>query len=105
MEVNSVSHAELGAYLLGIWGMPYPIVEAVANHHRPTRVEQDSFGILAAVHVATGLAHEVTEPMEQSTPTSSIDLDYLESLNVIDELPGWREMAAGEAQVGQEEAA
>ena len=29
LEVNAVSHAEIGAYLLGIWGMPYPIVEAV----------------------------------------------------------------------------
>jgi HD-like signal output (HDOD) protein len=33
-----VSHAEVGGYLLGIWGLPYSLVEAVANHHRPDRI-------------------------------------------------------------------
>lgn len=28
-----VSHAEVGAYLLGMWGLPSPIVEATALHH------------------------------------------------------------------------
>ena len=106
-EVTGTSHAELGAYLLGLWGMPYPIVEAVANHHRPTRVEHESFGVLSAVHVANGLAHEVTESVVRREPTTParIDLDYLQSLGVIDELPGWREMAAAEAGAGEEEAA
>ena len=34
-EVLGVTHAEIGAYLLGIWGLPYSIVEAVAHHHTP----------------------------------------------------------------------
>ena len=33
MEVLGVSHAEVGAYLLDLWGLPHPIVEAVACHH------------------------------------------------------------------------
>ena len=32
------SHAEIGAYLLGLWGLPYILVEAVALHHGPNRV-------------------------------------------------------------------
>jgi len=32
------THAEVGAYLLGVWGLPHAVVEAVANHHRPDRV-------------------------------------------------------------------
>jgi HD-like signal output (HDOD) protein len=31
-EVLGASHAEVGAYLLGLWGMPDPVVEAVALH-------------------------------------------------------------------------
>ncbi len=31
------SHAEIGAYLLGIWGLPYSVIEAVAHHHEPQR--------------------------------------------------------------------
>jgi len=29
------SHAHLGAYLIGLWGLPHPVVEAVADHHGP----------------------------------------------------------------------
>ena len=33
-ERLGLNHAEeLGAYLLGIWGIPFSIVEAVAHHH------------------------------------------------------------------------
>ena len=42
-------HAEVGAYLLGLWGLPVPVVEAVAHHHAPaTRVAPHRFDILAA---------------------------------------------------------
>ncbi|MFX8805533.1 HDOD domain-containing protein, partial [Acinetobacter baumannii] len=33
IQVLGTSHAEIGAYLLGLWGFPYSIVEAVAFHH------------------------------------------------------------------------
>ena len=46
-QVIGASHAELGAYLLGIWGLPYPVVEAVANHHQPERVTHAEFDVLA----------------------------------------------------------
>src|SRR6185503_3015083 len=37
-EASGVTHAEVGAYLLGIWGLPYSVVEAVAYHHNPILV-------------------------------------------------------------------
>ncbi len=106
-EINGVSHAEIGAYLLGIWGLPYPIVEAVANHHHPSRVPRESFDVLGAVHVANSLAHELAASVGGSTQTSpaQLDLDYLESMAMVNELPGWREMAAEEFGAGVEEAA
>src|ERR1700689_2820214 len=32
---TGATHAEVGAYLLGLWGLPYSIVEAVALNHTP----------------------------------------------------------------------
>ncbi len=40
-----VSHAEVGAFLLGLWGLPNPIVEAVANHHTPDRNAHEHCGL------------------------------------------------------------
>jgi HD-like signal output (HDOD) protein len=45
---HGFSHAEIGAYLLGIWGLPYPVVETVALHHSPNRVPRQGFDAIAA---------------------------------------------------------
>jgi HD-like signal output (HDOD) protein len=54
--VIGASHAEIGAYLLGIWGLPYPVVEAVAHHHQPERVIQHEFDVLSALVIGHSLA-------------------------------------------------
>lgn len=82
-QLMGVTHAEIGAYLLGIWGLPYPIVEAVANHHDPTRICQgSSLDLVGAVYVANSLSHEA-DP----------DHEYLSRLGVEDHLASWRVMA------------
>lgn len=60
-EVLEATHAEVGAYLLGLWGLPYPILEAVALHHDPSHAQQIEFDRLAAVAVAQQLVQE-SEP-------------------------------------------
>jgi putative nucleotidyltransferase with HDIG domain len=54
--VIGASHAEIGAYLLGIWGLPYPVVEAVAHHHQPERVVQHECDVLSALVIGHALA-------------------------------------------------
>lgn len=34
MKWKNISHAEVGAYLLGIWNLPKEIITAVADHHK-----------------------------------------------------------------------
>jgi putative nucleotidyltransferase with HDIG domain len=80
-QVIGSSHAEIGAYLLGLWGMPYAVIEAVAFHHAPQRVTQTRFDILAALAVA----HTLTEPTEAEAfggnlVEEKVDADYLASL-------------------------
>src|SRR4029077_18261297 len=52
------THAEIGAYLLGLWGLPYAIVEAVALHHTPDAVPPHVFDLLAA----SAVSHVLLEP-------------------------------------------
>jgi putative nucleotidyltransferase with HDIG domain len=98
-ELIGVTHAEIGAYLLGLWGLPYPVVEAVAHHHTPTRVPSQALDPLATVYVANILAHEVGPPSPQhgALAQAPIDLSYLESLGVAEQVPAWRSMAAAAA--------
>ncbi|KAF1079542.1 MAG: putative signal transduction protein [Candidatus Rifleibacterium amylolyticum] len=51
----STSHAEVGGYLLGLWGLPDPVVEAVACHHRPMQISGGTSPVLAATYLANAL--------------------------------------------------
>jgi putative nucleotidyltransferase with HDIG domain len=83
-----VSHAEVGAYLLGIWGLPYAIVEAVADHHHPERIQTPSFDVLTSVHVANALAHE-----QEGRGGDLLNIDYVKALGLEGRLNGWRQVA------------
>jgi HD-like signal output (HDOD) protein len=97
-KVWGVTHAEVGGYLLGLWGLPYPVIEAVANHHAPSRVDTKEFGILAALHVANALVHEVVDRRGSTEQYAGLDLACLENLGVMDKIDAWRENVRRQAQ-------
>ncbi len=101
-DLLGVTHAELGAYLLGTWGLPIPIVEAVAFHHTPAAAKPAVGDVLLAVHVADGLLDEATSGGAGGGPF--VDEVLLAELGAGAELPRWRALA-GEAVGGLKEAA
>jgi putative nucleotidyltransferase with HDIG domain len=66
-----VTHAEIGAYLIGLWGLPDCLVEAIAYHHNPSRSQDKQFGPVAAVHLANALDH-----CRRSGPESAANPDF-----------------------------
>jgi HD-like signal output (HDOD) protein/CheY-like chemotaxis protein len=88
-----VTHAEVGGYLLGLWGLPYSVVEAVANHHAPGRVEPREFGVLAAIHIADCLVGEVEDDIELGQESSGLDQDYIDDIGVRQTMAEWRRVA------------
>jgi len=99
-ELFGTSHAEVGAYLLGLWGLPYPVVEAVAHHHLPQRVPQQEYDLLAAVYTAGVLAQETLPncPLCSDSGPVGEDQSYWKNLNVDKQLETWREMARQQAE-------
>jgi HD-like signal output (HDOD) protein len=94
------THAEVGAYLLGIWGLPDTIVEAVAFHHKPSLSVAAGFSALTAVHVGNAIAHEIPEATGAMADTR-LDLGYLDTLGLREQVPIWRK-ACGSVQSGKE---
>jgi putative nucleotidyltransferase with HDIG domain len=82
-RVLGASHAEVGAYLLGLWGLPYPIVEAVARHHTPEGVHTAKFDVVAALAVAMALSGTDDSDVFLRTPprSSGVEESYLEALD------------------------
>jgi HD-like signal output (HDOD) protein len=95
-EQLGASHAEVGAYLLGAWGLPLSVVEAVGFHHNPSAVRDGAREILAVVHAADAFVDH--PPASPSTPLEDLGLDlaFLEEAGMLDRIPDWRSMA-GEA--------
>lgn len=81
-STDALGHADAGAYLLGLWGLPMPIIEAVAFQLQPGRSQTRSFWVSGAVHVATSLV--------RGTP---VDTHYLRSVGALDKLPAWQQLA------------
>jgi len=88
-KVFGVSHAEVGAYLLGLWGLPVEIVEAVALHHDPLPTVTDHLSPLAAVHVASALENEAKNN-DVGVPQPPINVAFLHQSGYEGQLPGWR---------------
>lgn len=85
------AHGETGAYLLGLWGLPESIVEAVAYHHHPQDCETPGFSALTIVHIADALSHEFAS--SPSMPMSGfLDEGYLDSLGIDHRVGYWRKI-------------
>jgi HD-like signal output (HDOD) protein len=54
-RTTGATHAAIGAYLLGLWGLPYAVVEAVALHHTPTAVTANGYDLVGALAVSHAL--------------------------------------------------
>lgn len=97
METFGVSHGAVGAYLLGLWGLPEALVEAVAFHHAPRRCLGEGLGLLTLVHAADALAHEL-HPEHVIGGATCVDPEYLAKLGLGHRLPAWREACRATAE-------
>jgi HD-like signal output (HDOD) protein len=91
-EIFGASHGEIGAYLLGLWGMPLDLLEVAAMHHQPSRSISKEFSTLTAVHIANVLEHELTPDPDEPEATAKFDDAYLEKVGLLEVMPQWREM-------------
>jgi len=88
--VLGASHAEIGAYLLSLWGLPPSVAEAVAYHNEPSKCPNanSSFAVIA-VHAANAM--EKDSALGPAFIENEFDFDYLEKRGLLDRLPRWQE--------------
>jgi HD-like signal output (HDOD) protein len=83
-------HARVGGYLLGLWGFPEAIVEAVVWHHAPSKCGDSGLGLCGLVHLGDYLSHVSEQPSMEPDPTR-LEPGYLEALGLADRLSDWRD--------------
>lgn len=86
LELLGARTAEIGALLLGLWGLPDAVVEAVAFHDCPAALLTRSLNLAGVLHVAVALVHE-RDPAAKPMP---LDTLWLEHIGAADRLASWR---------------
>jgi len=92
-EILGANHGELGGYLMGLWGLPDPVVEGVAYHVSPGSFPVDEISQITIVHAADAFAGH---PWEQGLDLAShpLDEDYLTRIGALDRVPEWGQVCA-----------
>ena len=107
------THCDVGAYLLSVWGLPNPIIEAVNWHHHPASAGSTGIQPLTCVHIAeillqelgrrnspTGVGNAIPLTMENCP---GLDRAYLEKIKLLQFWPVWVETAHRIVQGGTDE--
>jgi HD-like signal output (HDOD) protein/CheY-like chemotaxis protein len=95
-EILGTSHAEIGAYLLGLWHIPEHAVEAIAHHHHPTRIPHSGLDSSIAVYIADLLARELDAHPQDATGSELRESDRacLEAFGILPRFAEFRQLAA-----------
>ncbi len=86
-EVFGATHAEVGAFLMSLWGFADPVVQAILFHHSPNETRVSGLSPIVAVHVANALAGQ-----SQGQHLLQVDEDFLASIGLLDRLPDWTQI-------------
>jgi HD-like signal output (HDOD) protein/ActR/RegA family two-component response regulator len=93
------THAEVGAYLLGLWAIPEAVVETLAYHHEPSLAGHTALSPLTAVHVADIFAHEASPGGRPAA--APLDEGYLAAFGGIETLDRWRSVCGADTREDQ----
>ncbi len=80
------THAEIGAYLLGLWGLPQVVVNAVAFHHTPSTSGSETFDIAGSVHIAEALLNST---LDSKLCKVNLDTEYVNKMGLTDKMTLW----------------
>ncbi len=89
-RVLGATHAEMGAYLLGLWGLTHPSVEAAAFHHQPEFLATGEWTLPAVIYLANIIDHRVRAERE-ARPLPEINARFTARLDIEHRIPAWEE--------------
>lgn len=97
LQIFGATHAEIGGYLLWLWGLPDAVCNAVAFHHKPAESSSTALTAAGIIHVADALEHELSA----SACQVAIDMNYLTALGLTERLPEWRRVCSKHRDDGE----
>ena len=94
LSVLGTTHTEIGAYLLGLWGLPNEVILAIARHHDLRKETPGEVSPASIIHVADVLELELANNKPR-VDSHGLDIKALKRIGIDGCLESWRETAAG----------
>ncbi|MDY0362632.1 MAG: HDOD domain-containing protein [Desulforegulaceae bacterium] len=89
-EIFKASHEIVGAFLMGVWGLPLEIIEAILYHHNPSASSDNEFTVTSAVYAANIIELEKAGFLH-SDFENAFDEKYFDRIKIYDRPKIWRE--------------
>ncbi|MCJ8502600.1 response regulator [Desulfatitalea alkaliphila] len=93
-QLLGTTHAAVGAYLFGLWGLPDIIIAAAAFHHQIALRSGQTFDGVLIVHVANAFAHAGPLLSDLARPVPGLDDAYLARIGMASRIAQWRTLCA-----------
>ena len=93
-KVIGTTHAGIGAYLLGLWGLPDSILDATAFHHMPNSKPANGLHTTAIVHIADAMAKSGDDIHQPEGTIDGLDYDVLQEVGHLSSITHWKAICA-----------
>jgi putative nucleotidyltransferase with HDIG domain len=93
-KVIGTNHSSIGAYLLGLWGLPQAIFDATAFHHNHHNWSEAKLNPAAIIHIANALAECGEDIHQPQGIVNGLDYAYLKKANLLESLIQWKAACA-----------
>ena len=93
-EVFGLTHAEIGGYVLGLWGLETRVVDVVSFYREPEKLNSEQFGPLEAVYAANHFLRAPDWSGDQPTETV-FESEHLRQLGLADRVSEWHQQIKG----------
>jgi HD-like signal output (HDOD) protein len=94
-QVFGANDGEVAGFLLGLWGQPLAVVQAIVGQDAPERIDTQTTGLATMVYVSKRLSLNPDAPLSDA-PTRELDTlneAHLGRVGSLEQLPRWREVA------------
>ncbi|MBN2804590.1 MAG: HDOD domain-containing protein [Deltaproteobacteria bacterium] len=92
-EKSGIDHSSIGAYLLGMWGLPEVLVDAVAGQYSPPEAKPSELTVKNAVFFASAIIDSISGNSYDSFD-KLITKELIDGMQIENDLKEWKKVAA-----------
>jgi HD-like signal output (HDOD) protein len=94
LEVLGATSAQVGAYLLALWGQPLDVVRAIAHQDLPEICDIERAGLATLIYLSKRLSNDADVPLGPATTSVGVlNETFLARVGALERLPVFRETA------------